>query len=56
MLKDIMCDALPDLESDSTSTKIILTDWFGKMNKHKLWLDSENTPKTLTLATGTELN
>ena len=32
---DSMCDALPDLESDITSTQITLTDGFGKMNKHK---------------------
>jgi hypothetical protein len=28
-----MCDALPDIESDTTSTQITLTDGFGKMSK-----------------------
>ena len=28
-------DALPDVESDKTSTKITLTDGFGKMSKRK---------------------
>ena len=28
-------DAIPALESDTTSTQITLTDGFGKMNKHK---------------------
>ena len=32
---DSMCDALPALESDSTSTQITLTDGCGKMNKRK---------------------
>ena len=32
---DSVCDALPDLESDGTSTQITLTDGFGKMNKRK---------------------
>ena len=30
-----MCDAIPALESDTTSTQITLTDGFGKMNKRK---------------------
>ena len=32
---DSMCDAIPALESDTTSTQITLTDGFGKMNKKK---------------------
>ena len=32
---DSMCDALPALESDTTSKKITWTDGFGKMNKCK---------------------
>ena len=28
-------DALPDIESDTTSTQITLTDGFGKMSKRK---------------------
>ena len=32
---DSMCDAIPVLESDTTSTQITLTDGFGKMNKKK---------------------
>ena len=32
---DNECDALPASESDITSTKITLTDKFGKMNKRK---------------------
>ena len=32
---DSMCDAIPALESDTTSTQITLTDGFGKMNKRK---------------------
>ena len=32
---DSMCDALPDTESDTTSTQIILTDGFGKMSKRR---------------------
>ena len=32
---DSMCDALPVLESNNTSTQITLTDGFGKMNKRK---------------------
>ena len=30
---DSMCDALPDIESDTTSTQITLTEGFGKMSK-----------------------
>ena len=29
------CDALPTSESETTSTQIVLTDGFGKMNKRK---------------------
>ena len=29
------CDALPASESETTSTQIVLTDGFGKMNKRK---------------------
>ena len=29
------CDALPHVESDTTTTKITMTDGFGKMNKRK---------------------
>ena len=32
---DSVCDALPDLESDTTSTQITLTDGFDKMSKRK---------------------
>ena len=32
---DSMFDAIPTLESDTTSTQITLTDKFGKMNKRK---------------------
>lgn len=32
---DSTCDALPDVESDSTSTQITLTGGFGKRSKHK---------------------
>ena len=32
---DSMCDVLPALESDTTSTQITLTDGFSKMNKRK---------------------
>ena len=32
---DSVCDALPDLEIDTTSIQITLTDGFGKMNKCK---------------------
>ena len=32
---DCVCDALPDLGNDSTSTQITLTDGFRKMNKRK---------------------
>ena len=32
---DSMCDALPALEHNNTSTQITLTDGFGKMNKRK---------------------
>ena len=32
---DDMCDVLPDIESDITSTQITLTDSFGKMSKRK---------------------
>ena len=32
---DDMCDVLPDIESDTTSTQITLTDGFGKMSKRK---------------------
>ena len=32
---DSECDALPASDSDTTSTKIQLTDRFGKMNKRK---------------------
>ena len=32
---DSMCDALPDVDTDSTSTQITLTDSFGKMSKRK---------------------
>ena len=39
---DSMCDAIPALESDTTSTQITLTDGFGKMNKKKQ-LGSEST-------------
>ena len=32
---DSVCDALPAVESDTTSTQVTLTDDFGKMNKRK---------------------
>ena len=32
---DDMCDVFPDIESDTTSTQITLTDGFGKISKHK---------------------
>ena len=32
---DSVCDALPAVESDTTSTQVTLTDGFGKMNKRK---------------------
>ena len=32
---DNMCDVLPDIESDTISTQITLTDGFGKMSKRK---------------------
>ena len=41
---DCMCDALPNLKSDSTSTWITLTDVFSKITnaRNKLWLDSQH--------------
>ena len=34
--RDDQCDALSASESDTTSTRITLTDGFGKMNKHRV--------------------
>ena len=33
---DSMCDAIPALESDTTSTQITLTDGFGKMKQESV--------------------
>ena len=53
---DSMCDAIPALESDTTSTQITLTDGFGKMNKKKQESVITFRTKRLTLVIGIEKN